>query len=171
MLQIRRTLASLALAAGASSVAAAPACAVNYWAASTSPLVVKEDGVAQGKGFGYHEIDQTSNGTRSHGEIRLFDSRPGGSGVFGEMVTQTPAGYCFTGQQLNCTAQWFDWASDQSARWFDDMWSPYHWTLMTTSVNPNADKARGRVRIGEDQNNSSDPHSGWAYSAGSRYAP
>jgi len=171
MFQVRRTLACGAMAAAGLAMAAAPAFALNHWATQSNPLIVKEDGVAQGKAFGYHEIDLTSNGTRSHGELRLLDPRPGGSGVYGEMWTQTPAGYCFTGGAVNCTAQWYDWAKDESDRWLHDYWSPYHWTVMTTSVNPNADKARGRVRVGEDQNNSPDPHSGWAYSAGSRYTP
>lgn len=159
------------LAGGALGVVASPALAANMWATASNPLIVKEDGVAQGKAYGYHEIDITSNGTRSHGEIRLFDPRPGGSSVYGEMWTQTPSGYCWTGGQADCSAQWYDWRRDESARWSDNSWSAYHWTLMTTDVNPNADKARGRVRVGEDQNNSPDPHSGWAYSAGSRYRP
>lgn len=166
-----RALTSVLLAGAGVAIAASPAVANNMWATRDNPLIVKEDGVAQGKAFGYHEIDRTSSGTRSHGEIRLYDPRAGGSSVYGEMRTQTPSGYCWTGGQADCSAQWYDWKWDQSARWSDNSWSAYHWTLMTTDVNPNADKARGAVRVGEDQNNSPDPHSGWAYSAGSRYTP
>jgi hypothetical protein len=136
---------------------------------SSTPLVVSDGGDVRGRGYGYHEIDQTANGTRSHGELRLYDQKPGGSGIFGEMQTWTNAGLCFAPQYTSCQAQWYFWKTDQSGRWYDDTWSDYHVLLMTTDVNPSADYARGRVRIGEDQSFSTDPHSGWAYSAGSKY--
>lgn len=59
--------------------------------------------------------------------------------------------------------------TDGSARWHDDAWSPWGWTRGTTGLPGEADYARGKVRVCEDQNNSPDDCSGWAYSKGSAY--
>lgn len=166
-----RSLIGIAAVAVVGSLAliAGPAYAANYWAPGSDPLHVYEDGVLQGRAYGYHEIDHTSNGTRSHGEVHLVDQKPGGSGIYIEMQTWVNAGICIAPAYTSCSSQYYQGPSDQSDRWHDNTWSPYGWTLATTSVPASADYARGRVKACEDQNNSPDDCSGWGLSTGSKY--
>lgn len=155
--------------AGSLALVAGPAYAANYWAPGSSPLHVYQDGALQGRAYGYHEIDYTSNGTRSHGEVHLADQNPGGSGVFIEMQTWVNAGICFAPTYTSCTASYYQGETDQSARWTRGTWSDYGWTLATTGLPASADFARGRVKACEDHNNSPDSCSGWGISPGSKY--
>lgn len=169
-----RTLRSLLgvavlVVAGTITLFTSPAFGANYWAPGSSPLHVYQDGALQGRAYGYHEIDYTANGTRSHGEVHLADQNPGGSGVYIEMQTWVNAGVCFAPTYTSCTASYYQGPSDQSDRWYLGTWSPYGERLATTSVPASADFARGRVKACEDQANSPDDCSGWGISAGSQY--
>lgn len=169
MRSITRMAALLLCALAALALVTGPAYAVNYWAKPTTPLAAKTDGVTQGRAFGYHEVDQTENGTRSHAETRLYDQNPGGSGIYIKLQTYVNAGICFAPDYTSCQQPYYPYAEDGSARWKESRWSAYGWTLGTTGLPGEADYARGSVRVCEDQNNSPDDCSGWAYSAGSKY--
>jgi len=169
-----RSLAKLLAVVAAVIVAttaliAGPAYALKYWAPSTAPLAAKTDGVTQGRAYGYHEIDQTENGTRSHAETRIYDDREGGDSIYIELQTYVNAGYCVSPDYLSCNQQYYYYDSDQSNRWSDNTWSPYFWTLGTTGLPAEADYARGKVKACEDQNNAPDDCSGWGISKGSAY--
>lgn len=155
-------IGSLALITG-------PAYAAKYWAPGSSPLHVNQGGDLQGRAYGFYEIENTSNGTRSHGEVHLVDHKPGGSGIYIEMQTWINAGICIAPTYTSCTAQYYQGPSDQSARWDRATWSDYGWTLATTGLPASADYARGRVKACEDQKNSPDDCSGWGISAGVKY--
>jgi hypothetical protein len=145
------------------------AAATKWWAPSTDPLAAKTAGVVQGRAYGYHEIDYTSAGTRSHAEVRLYDNHPGGQSMYIELHTYVNAGYCVSPDFVQCDAEYYYYDDDESDRWADDSWSAYGWTLGTTAVPASADYARGSVKACEDQNNQPDDCSGWGISKGSSY--
>ena len=147
------------------------AAATKWWAPQSTPLKVVDDNtnVVQGRAYGYHEIDQTSSGTRSHAEVRLYDNRPGGQSMYIELHTYTNAGYCLSPDYVSCDAEYYFYDDDESDRWSDDSWSAFGWTLGTTGLPASADYARGSVQACEDQNNEPDDCSGWGHSKGSKY--
>jgi len=148
---------------------AGPAFALKYWAKPDTPLAAKTDGVTQGRAYGYHEIDQTDAGTRSHAETRIYDNREGGDGIYIELHTYVNSGTCVAPEYTSCSQAYYFYDDDQSNRWADNSWSPYHWTLGTTGLTATADYARGSVKVCEDQNNAPDDCSGHGISKGSKY--
>ena len=159
-----------AAAAGTLAMTASPvAAATKWWAPQSAPLAAKTDGVVQGRAYGYHEIDQTSSGTRSHAEVRLYDNKPGGQSIYIELHTYVNAGYCLAPEYTSCDAQYYYYDDDESNRYSDASWSPFGWTLGTTGLPASADYARGSVHVCEDQNNEPDDCSGWGHSKGSAY--
>lgn len=166
---LKLAMAVLAVVLATTTLVAGPAFAGKTWAPSTAPLAAKTDGVVQGRAYGYHEIDYTSAGTRSHAETRIYDNKEGGDGIYIELHTYLNAGYCVSPDYVSCNQQYYFYDKDQSTRWSDNSWSAYHWTLGTTGVSATADYARGSVKVCEDQNNAPDDCSGFGISKGTAY--
>lgn len=168
MNKFRKVAIAAAVATGVMAVGGpAVAYTQSTWAPSSNPIVAKEGGVAQAKAYGVWNLDQTSNGLRSHGDAKLFDPRPGGDGAYAEMQTQSNSGTCVSPEYTSCSQAWYFHAKDQTVRWYQDYWSTYQ--LATTSVDPSGSYARAIVKVCEDQSFSGDPCSGWAYSKGNKY--
>ena len=162
--------AVLTVAGVSMTLVSGPAFAVKYWAAPATPLAAKTDGVTQGRAYGYHEIDQTSSGTRSHAETRIYDNKEGGDSIYIELHTYVNAGLCFAPDYTSCNQPYYYYYDkDQSSHWSDNSWSPYFWSLGTTAVPASGDYARGSVKVCEDQNNAPDDCSGFGHSKGTQY--
>lgn len=139
----------------------------STWAPSSNPLIVKDDGTTRGSGYGVWNLVQTSNGLRSHGKAALKDARPGGDGIYGEMMTQSNSGICISPEYTSCNASWYNYKSDQTSRWYQNYYSTYQ--LMSTDVDGSGSYARAKVKVCEDQSWSGDPCTGYAYSKGNKY--
>lgn len=168
-LPLRIGAAVVAVVSASVTLISGPAFAEKYWAVPDTPLAAKTDGVIQGRAYGYHEVDQTSAGTRSHAETRIYDNREGGDGIYIELHTYVNSGLCVSPEYTSCNQSYYYYAKDQSTRWSDNSWSPYGWTLGTTGLPGSADYARGSVKVCEDQNNSPDDCSGFGHSKGTKY--
>lgn len=119
-----------------------------------------------GKAYGYWNLEVTSNGLRSHGYAKLIDKQADGNPVYADMKTQSNSGICVSPEYTSCTAAWFDYAHDETVRYYDNAWSSYK--PMTTAVDPSGSTARARVHVCED-NYFGDPCSGFGYSKGNKY--
>ncbi len=141
-----------------------------YWNSGNEPLTASDDGDKKAAGYGSWKIGTTVNGTRSQAYGYLKDLDDNGHNVYFELFTQTNAGYCIQPGYTSCDSKWYTWKSQFSdfdkETWGKDYWSSEFYA--STSVNPDADYARARMRVSES-NWGADTHSGSTYTKGNRY--
>jgi hypothetical protein len=139
---LRKGFTASVLVAAGLLASAAPAMAVSW-----GTIVVYEDGVEQGRAYGwFYNENQQYAGMNAN----VKDSRPGGNGVFVDIdykywaqdCSQCPAGYLYKG-------------NDQTGRTTSGVWvGPVH---EHHPLWPSSNSARGAIQVCEDQAFSADP--------------
>jgi len=136
-----------ALAVGLVLLSAPATLAAQNWRSSSNPLVVYENGVAQGGAYGTFEADPTSNGAHVYNAGYLKDFKPTGNSIYHE--TNYSYAQC-SGCPTTGGGQF------QSTRWNGDYWRLF--TPGATTILSDAwDYARGAITVCEDQQFSPDP--------------
>lgn len=142
------------------------ASAINtyrYWYNDRNPLTVYDDGHAQGAGFGQWRVTHTSSGTKSVAFAYVKDYWPTGNYIYLEHQVQSNAGICSAPQYTSCNQPYYDGQKGSSSGS-----NSSEWTAQSVIVTPNlnANYARAKVRICEEQRWSPNPCSGWAVTLG-----
>lgn len=126
---------------------ASSASGVTWWSKS-SPLVVREDGVGQGKAYGNF---YNSENTYAKNKAIYADLRPGGNAVRVETDFQFYEHDATCGQAGSC---WITSASKQTESTTSSSWRTH---TRSRALSGNSSAARGHIDICEIQAWSNDP--------------
>lgn len=145
--RIIRALLIVAIVPGLVIAFATSATGVTWWSAST-PLVVKDGGVAQGKAYGNFYNYQN---TYAKNKAIYADMRPGGDAVRVETDFQFYEHDTTCGQQGSC---WINSASKQTEPTTSASWQTH---TRSRALSGYSSHARGHIDICEIQAWSNDP--------------
>ena len=169
---MKRTLARLAsVAAVSTAVVATTAGAsyalgeVRYWNSSSAPLTVTGYG-SSGYGYGTWKVSTGTDGTRSRLTANLRINNADNHAVYATLTTQTNAGYCVEPDYTSCTAQYFTYATQDTAHYTGASWKAL---TTSTGLNASGNYARGLVNVKLDIPWRTDPSSGTTFTRASAY--
>lgn len=145
-----------------SSGAVPGALAASVWSSQTSVQAYDMSAYTYAEFW----VGSSPYGTKAHYNAYLRNSTGAGYRIYDTLATWTNAGTCFAPNYTSCTAQYYwyaqvDTAHISSTSWYKD--------YRTTSVNPAADYARGRIEVSIDIPWRIDPTSDQALTQGFKY--
>lgn len=134
--------------AAATALFAQPAVAVGWYSLS-APLKVYENNVVQGAAYG-----NFANANQSYAKSKSTrkDWRKGGDGIFVETHTRFLVTSC--SQTGGCTTQWVSRGAKQTGRTESGAWVT---SSTQTALHAQGSRARGEIKVCEDQKLSKDP--------------
>lgn len=150
-----------ALAVGALSTAVQAKWENHYWG-----TIEVEGYGSTGKSYGYWEIGDTSDGTKSRLFSNLWLDDADNHTVYNYWETWANSGVCFQPDYTSCDQAYYFYASDESAHQNEEFWDDHY---NHTGLPASADYARASIQVALDIPWRFDPMSGAVLTTGSDY--